>query len=92
MRIEPTVDEVINGPRGMLRGIAATVKAQCLVSAISPMFSTLAALAALDRPSNEQSTNHRFFEDWARKYVRPNDSLGCCAKDLYAARCGVLHT
>jgi hypothetical protein len=92
MRIEPTLDIVVNGDRGMLRGIDVAVEASCLVSAVSLMFSTLDALAALDRPIGRASTDRSVFLKWVERYIRPAESLGCSAMDLYAARCGVLHT
>ena len=32
------------------------------------------------------------FVAWVDKYMKPRTTLGCSALDLYAARCGVLHT
>jgi cytosine/adenosine deaminase-related metal-dependent hydrolase len=32
------------------------------------------------------------FEDWLNSYVLPSTSLACTATELYAARCGLLHT
>lgn len=29
---------------------------------------------------------------WADKYIEPNENLGCTSKELYAARCGILHS
>jgi len=92
MRIEPTLDEVINGKRGMLRGIEVTLKAQCLVSAVGLIFSTIDSLAALDRPLNKKRTDRHAFYGWVEKYLRPQDTLNCTVIDLYSARCGVLHS
>jgi hypothetical protein len=92
MRIEPKLDEVVNGKRGMLRGIEVALESKCLVSAITLIFSSIDSLAALNRPVDQQSTNRQAFISWAEKYIRPEKLLGCSALDLYAARCGVLHT
>jgi hypothetical protein len=92
MRIEPKLDEVINGERGMLRGIEIALESKCLVSAITLIFSSIDSLAALNRPVNQQSTDRNAFISWVEKYIRPEKLLGCSALDIYAARCGVLHT
>lgn len=90
MLVEPKLDEIVNGPRGMLAGIRTCLEAQCLVSAVTLMFSSLDALAALTRPVG-QSTNGAVFKAWATRFVKPDSSLGCTADDLWGARCGVLH-
>jgi len=37
-------------------------------------------------------TSRTVFIEWADKYLRLSETLGCTSTDLYAARCGVLHT
>ena len=32
------------------------------------------------------------FKAWVEKYINPNNTLGCSADDLWAARCGLVHT
>lgn len=91
MLIEPNLDEIVNGPRGMLTGIRTCLKSECLVSAVTLMFSSLDALAALTRPIGQQSTNGAVFRAWATQFIQPEHSLGCTAEDLWGARCGVLH-
>ncbi len=92
MRIEPQLDEVVNGKRGILRGIEVALNAECLVSAVALMFAAIDSLSALARPENQQRTTRRDFLDWSDRYLQPSKSLGCNSLDLYAARCGVLHT
>ncbi len=92
MRVEPRLDEVINGERGMMVGIQVALHAQCLLSAVSLMFSTVDALAGLTRPVDAKETKPQHFVDWSDRYLHPTDNLGCNSTDLYAARCGVLHT
>lgn len=91
MLVEPKLDEVVNGQRGMLTGIRTCLQSECLVSAVTLMFSSLDALAALTRPIGQQSTNGAVFKEWANRFVKPESSLGCTAEDLWGARCGVLH-
>lgn len=91
MRVEPRLDEVVNGKRGMLKGIQLCLDHQCLVSAVTLIFSAIDALAALTRPAAQSKTDRCVFIQWAERYLVPAASLGCSAIDLYAARCGVLH-
>lgn len=92
MRVDPTLDEVVSGDRGMLRGIEAALDAQCLVSALTLMFATIDALAALTRPPGATDTSSSVFIDWTQRFLDPQKRLRCSAEDLYSARCGVLHT
>lgn len=92
MRIEPRLDEVVNGKRGILRGIDIALEAECLVSAVSLIFVAIDSLAALARPIGQVSTTRADFLNWSERYLRPTEAFGCASLDLYAARCGVLHT
>lgn len=92
MRIEPTLDEVVNGRRGILAGVTLCLDAQCLVSALTLIFSGIDALAALTRPTTQNNTDRDVFRAWVERYLLPNSDLHCTAADLYGARCGVLHT
>lgn len=91
MLVEPKLDEIVNGPRGMLTGIRTCLESKCLVSAVTLMFSSLDALAALTRPVGQQSTNSAVFKAWAAQFIQPESSLNCTTEDLWGARCGVLH-
>ena len=90
MRVEPKLDEVVYGKRGVLRGIEVVLREQCLVSAVALMFAAIDSLAALTRPISVLDTDKPVFLAWVDDYLRPTDRLGCTSADLYAAR--VLHT
>ena len=92
MRVEPRLDEVVNGKRGMMEGIRVVLEAKCLVSGVALMFAAMDALASLTRPVKVLETDRDHFIRWADSYLRPAESVGCSATDLYSARCGVLHT
>lgn len=92
MRVAPELEEVVTGERGMLPGIAVALHARCLVSAVTLMFATIDALAALCRSIGQHDTTRQDFIDWSDRYLCPERTLGCSSVDLYAARCGVLHT
>jgi hypothetical protein len=91
MLVDPDLDEIVNGPRGMLKGVDVCIQAQCLVSAVALIYSTIDALSALTRPPEKKDTNRKNFINWVKKYIRPDKTLRCSAHDLYGARCGVLH-
>jgi len=42
--------------------------------------------------SNKQSGTRKRFEDWVNEWLLPQKTLGVTSTDLYAARCGILHT
>ncbi len=92
MRVEPELDELVNGQRGILRGIEVCLRDECLVSGVALIFSGIDSLAALTRSTEAASTSRRVFLRWVEKYLLPGSPLACSPTDLYAARCGVLHT
>jgi hypothetical protein len=92
MLVDPELYEITNGQRGMLKGIDACIRAQCLVSAVALIYSAMDALAALTRPQDANDTTRGEFLDWVKTYLCPIEKLGCSAEDLYGARCGILHT
>jgi hypothetical protein len=92
MLIDPDLNEVVYGDRGMLSGMQACLDRQCLVSAVTLMFSTIDALAALTRPLTQDETDGGTFRGWAERFLQPGTSLGVTSIDLWGARCGILHT
>ena len=87
MFVEPKLDEVVNGKRGMLNGIQVCLESECLVSAVSLMFSSVDALAALT-PLDQQSTNSAVFKAWVDRHIQSDKILGCTSDDLWGAvRC-----
>src|SRR5260370_41718531 len=75
----------------MLRGIDVCIQAQCLVSAVALIYSTIDAISTLARPLKAEETNRKIFIAWVTKYMRPKRTLRCSPADLYGARCGVFH-
>ncbi|SRR5258708_6158580 len=92
--IVPSLEEIALGRRGMLAGIKATVDTKCLVSAVTLMFASVDALAALTRPIGQQDTSGQDFMTWAERYLIKVSGLKlkCDKEDLWGARCGILHT
>ena len=53
-------------------------------------YSTMDIAASLQRRADEGT--RKSFERWIDTYVLPRDDIRCTSTDLYAARCGILHT
>ena len=49
-------------------------------------------MASLDRAESSVEVKPGDFIRWADTYLLPDARLECSAEDLYAARCGLLHT
>lgn len=56
------------------------------------IYATIDILASLARPTNRPDTDRQFFKDWVTEYILSDSQLPCNADDIYAARCGLLHT
>jgi hypothetical protein len=59
---------------------------QCLVV----LYSAIDTLAWSTVPQGD--VRRTDFISWVERYMRPQEQLGCTAADLYAARCGLLHS
>ncbi len=56
------------------------------------LYSGIDILAWLNCPKNQKDVNREAFEKWTNKYLLPDSNLPCTATDLYAARCGIVHS
>jgi hypothetical protein len=56
------------------------------------LYTTIDIFASLARPTGQEDTDRDIFKDWVDKYMLPDSGLPCNADDIYAARCGLLHT
>jgi len=92
MRIDPELDELVNGHRGILKGIDLCLSRECLVSGVALIFCAIDSLAALTRPVDAANTSRSVFIEWVERFLLPGSGVACTALDFYAARCGVLHT
>jgi hypothetical protein len=43
-------------------------------------------------PVHQEDTSGAVFKDWVNTYMLPGSGLSCNAEDIWAARCGILHT
>jgi hypothetical protein len=56
------------------------------------MYATIDILSALSRPRDHVETSGPVFQRWIGEYLLPDSGLNCTAEDIWAARCGLLHT
>ncbi len=56
------------------------------------IYSGIDALASLNRSEEKETVTRSDFKKWCTDYLLPSSNLTCTATDLYAARCGILHT
>jgi len=54
------------------------------------LYAGIDTIANLERRVGEG--NQACFVRWVDEFLLPSSNLGCTARDLYSARCGVLHT
>jgi hypothetical protein len=92
MMTNPDFRKVWRGPRGMRAGIRACEQAKCVVSALTLVYSAVDALAALTRQRHKVRATRKEFLDWVDTYLVPELRLGLTSLDIYAARCGIVHT
>jgi len=82
----------------VLRGLTEQIKqcdAQGLVTpSIAMSFICIDAMASLARPLEKSKVTRRDFIDWCDSYLKPNShqQYQYSGKDVYAARCALLHT
>jgi hypothetical protein len=92
MMTHPNLNKVWRGQRGMRSGIKACVRAKCVVSALTLIYSAVDALAALARETVSTRGSRREFTEWVNLYLLPELAMDLSALDLYGARCGIVHT
>lgn len=84
--------KILHADKGLFAGMKACLAAQHIGSALVLAYSLIDVLAWLSLPESKDDVSGQDFMDWAKEYVIPSGNLDCTGDDLYAARCGVLHT
>lgn len=77
--------------RQVVEGIHACLSAKLITPTLILIYSEIDIFAWIAAPKTEKNTRTRF-ESWVRNWLLSRRSLGCSPTDLYAARCGVLHS
>lgn len=63
-----------------------------LLPSLILIYSGIDALASLNRSKEKEKVTRSDFKKWCADYLLPESGLNCSDTDLYAARCGILHT
>lgn len=63
---------------------------RCIEAALMLTYAGIDQMAWLS--SSNEITGGKEFETWVEEYINPVVNLGCSPKDLWAARCGLIHT
>lgn len=87
---------VLSWFRERLRAIATCVDSALVEASLTLLYSGIDILGFLDACADEKFATRKTFTDWCEKYLlttlRSVDGESLTALDLYAARCGILHT
>lgn len=73
-----------------LEAISCLITANHYMQALVVLYSAIDTLAWSTRRSGDVTRGD--FCRWVTQYMQPEATLGCTAKDLYGARCALLHS
>lgn len=63
-----------------------------LLPALILLYTAIDIISSLTRPKAQESTSGPIFKKWVSDYMLSNSGLPVTAQDIWAARCGLLHT
>lgn len=63
-----------------------------VLPALVVLYATIDILGSLLRPESETGTKGQYFKKWADDYMIGPSQFAFTSEDLWAARCGLLHT
>jgi len=87
-----TVDAVSEKTTELITAIRLLVDSHHAAPALILAYSTMDAMAWLNRPASHDDVTRSDFVDWVDKYLLPGSCLPCTSMDLYSARCALLHS
>ncbi|CAO3418055.1 hypothetical protein [Azospirillum doebereinerae] len=87
-----SVDDLLGNVDDHLKAIALCLDNDLGTPALVLIYTGIDILAALSRPALVRKTGKRQFIKWAEHYMGCQDRIGVSGLDLYAARCGIVHT
>lgn len=77
---------------GLFHAVKACLDERLWEPGLILFYSVVDALAWLDCPREQADVTRADFMKWVTTYLLPIPGADCTAADLYAARCGLLHT
>lgn len=84
------VNHILRTAMVNIEAITHLVGVELETPALSLFYLTIDQLSWVSDPKEE--TGNQEFKDWADKYFIAGDAIGITANDIWAARCGALHT
>ena len=75
-----------------LKAIDVCLEQHLRMPALILIYSGIDIFASLSIPRAKSKATRQDYIDWCEKYVLANRNIGCKGIDLYAARCGVVHS
>lgn len=77
---------------GIKRDISVAMDNGCLRAAIILIYAGIDAMGYTTLPPGQDEVSRSSFIEWANKYIRFPGKEQLTGEELYAARCGILHT
>jgi len=85
-------DKLLGNVDDHLKAIALCLDNHLRTPALVLIYTGIDIMAALSRPALVKKPGKRQFIKWAEHHMECQDRLGVSGLDLYAARCGIVHT
>ena len=76
----------------LLKAIDLCLQGKLYIPGLLLIYAGFDGMAWLERPQGQYDVKQADFVKWVENYLLPNSELKCSSVDLYAARCGLLHT
>ncbi len=85
-------EKLVRHSSHLLAAIETCLANDFRLPALILMYSTIDIMAWLNRDAGKEENTRSDFFSWAETFLLPDSGLSCTGKDLYAARCGVVHS
>ena len=85
-----SIDNFIENVSSLDLAIKTCIEARLILPALVLIYAGLDIVASIERPPGGKVGPS--FTSWIDRYVLKDHQLPCTATELYAARCGILHT
>ena len=87
-----SVEALLENVERHLQAINLCVENKLRMPALVLVYTGIDIFAALNRPTEKNSGTRQDFIGWCEAYLLPESGLKCTGVDLYAARCGIVHS
>lgn len=87
-----STEALIENTTRHIMAIDLCVENKLRMPALILVYSGIDIFASLNRPVEKEEGTRKDFKEWCERYLLSSIELPCSANDLYAARCGVVHS